>query len=189
MSWVKQALAVGLALLVFGTSNLTMAQETSVPAPIIVIVDTKQILKDSTAAQSILRQVDALNRQLQTEATEQDKRLGRERQELEKQRSVLTPEAFQQRVRSFEDNLRDVQREMQEKSQQIQLSTKVANVELQNGLAPILKDLMSEKGANLLFEKSRVAFHSPQMDITGEALSRLNAEIPDILMIYPPGAQ
>ena len=49
-----------------------------------------------------------------------------------------------------------------------------------SALKPILDDISNEKGITVLLEKNSVLLNDESMDITNEALKRLNKELPSI---------
>ena len=165
-----------------GTTNL-QAQE--VPVPRIVIVDTNRILRESSAAQGIVRQIEAMNKALQQDIGREEQKLQRERVELEAQRADLAAGVFQTKIGEFKIRRRSIQETIQKRNQLIGAALKDANDQLQIALQPILTSIIEEKGANLLLEKSRVAFHVPEMDVTEQALVQLNARTPSIAVQMP----
>ena len=177
-----------LAIFVFlAGPEPTLAQEVAIVR--IVIVDTNRILRDSVAARGIVKQVETFNSTLQADAAREEQALEIERADLETQRTILTNGAFRDKVALYEERRRKIQQLIRRRGQLIGNSMNAANANPQVALEPILKKIIADRGADLLLEKSRVAFHRPEMDITEEALNQLNQTIPHIAVQAPPAGQ
>lgn len=182
----RLALAGWIFLSGVGMTNL-QAQE--VPVPRIVIVDTDRILRESSAAQGIVQQIESMNRALQQDIGREEQKLKQEHANLKAQRADMAAEVFQTRIGEIQIRRRSIEETVQKRSQLIGAALKDANDQLQIALQPILTSIIEEKGANLLLEKSRVAFHVPEMDVTEQALIQLNARTPSIAVRMPQPAK
>jgi outer membrane protein len=113
---IIQTLAAAVVAL---TAGVAMAQTERLPAPVIGIVDTDLILRDSLASKGVFLERDKYATQYQAQVTEDEKKLRTEDQELAQQRGVMAPDVFQKRVEDFQKKLADYQTRFRDKSERL----------------------------------------------------------------------
>lgn len=170
------------------TASSASAQDGMVPAAKIAIVDIQRIMRDSAAAAHVRSQVDVLRTKYQAELDKQEKTLRDAEEELKRQRSILAPEAFEERRKEFEEQVGDIQRSIQTKNRELETAIAKATTEIRQALLPILGALLEEKGATILMDKNQVLVSQKGLEFTTEALGRLNDELPKITVHFPKDA-
>jgi outer membrane protein len=85
------------------------------PATVAAVIDYQRILRDAAAARSIREQIETRRKAYQEEISKEEQRLHAADKEFAKQRSVLSPEAFAEKRRDFEQDVAEVQRMVQER--------------------------------------------------------------------------
>src|SRR5580698_4462873 len=75
------------------------AQQTA--APVIITVDVQQILRDSLVAKDVQAQMDQRTDRYTKDVTNQENDLQKTQDELEHERTTLTPDVFNARMRDF----------------------------------------------------------------------------------------
>src|SRR6202040_2011496 len=70
------------------------AQSQPLPAPVILIVDLQQILQDAKAAKAVQAVINQEFTSYTKEVAQQEDELQKSRAELERQRTILAPDAF-----------------------------------------------------------------------------------------------
>src|SRR5579871_2323386 len=88
------AVALGLTALLPLAARGQQAAPPQVAAPVIITVDVQQILRDSLVAKDVQAQMDQRTDRYTKEVTSQENELQRTQEELEKERTTLTPDAF-----------------------------------------------------------------------------------------------
>ena len=156
----------------------SMAQD-QLPAAVAVVVDYARILRDAKAAKAIRDQIDARRKVYQDQIAKEEKRLFDADKELAKQRSVLSPEAFAEKRKAFEQDVAEVQRMAQERRRQLDQVAAVALGEVRNSLVEVVGALQDQRGFNLVLPSSAVLLFSPQIDLTEEVLAQLDKKLPD----------
>ena len=91
------------------TGSLAANAQEGKPA-VIAIVEVQAIMREAKAAQSIQAQVEAKRSEYQAEISAEETRLRDLEQQLARQQSVLSPEAYTKRRREFESDVASVQR-------------------------------------------------------------------------------
>ena len=92
----------------------------------------------------------------------------------------MAPEAFDSKRLEYEKKVQNYNVERQNKLISIdQLIANSRNTVLE-ALKPILEDISNDNGITILLEKNSVLLNDEDMDITEEALKRLNKDLPEL---------
>jgi Skp family chaperone for outer membrane proteins len=154
---------------------------------VIAYLDSQKILRESIAAASIRKQIDAYRVTYRSEVAESEKRLRKEEAELTRQRPILSVEAFAVKRRGFEDSIASVQRIVQNRTRMLDRSFSVAMRQVDSAIRKIVSGLASEYGFNIVLERRQILFAHRDLDITKVVLEKLNATLPDIKVPVPTG--
>ena len=167
-----------LAFLLFFFPSISMAENFK-PA-IIGILDIQRIKKESKAIVSIRNQI--TNERLKYEKNFRSKEdlLRKEEQEIAKQRTVLSEEAFKQKNSDFRLKVQNLQQRMQKASQLLQKAEAEAIRVFNNNLRPILIESSNAYSVNVVLFASQVAFAPRSLDLTSDVMKRLDTAIPTI---------
>src|SRR6185312_9355114 len=171
------AAALALSILVSGAA----APAQTVTPPVIIIVDVQQILRDSLVARNIQSQMS----QRTERYTQQEDELRRVQDQLEKQRNVLAPEAFNAKMRDFQQRYDALDHGVQVTRQALQQAYNDAMTKVENTALQIIADIAAEKKANLVLTKAAVLFEAPGLDITQDVIRRLDVKLPLVTLSVP----
>jgi Skp family chaperone for outer membrane proteins len=155
-----------------------MARAQEIATPVIVIVDVQQILRDSSVAKNIQTQMDQRTERYTKEVSAQENELRRTQDELERQRTVLSPDAFNTKMRDFQQRYDALDHGVQATRQALQQAYNDAMTRVENTALQIIADLATERKANLVVTKAAVLFTAQGLDITQEVIKRLDAKLP-----------
>jgi outer membrane protein len=97
---------------------------------------------------------------------------------------VLTPEAFAEKRRAFEEDVSEVQRLVQQRRRQLDQVAEVALNEVKTALIEIVTGIAEERGFNLVLPSSEVLFFARKIDLTEEVLAKLDARLPDVVVSH-----
>jgi Skp family chaperone for outer membrane proteins len=150
------------------------------PAAVVVVVDYARILRDSKAARSIRDQIESRRKTYQDQIAKEEKRLFDADKELAKQRNVLSPEAFAEKRKAFEQDVMKVQRMAQDRRRQLDQVAGVALGNVRNALVEVVGVLADERGFNIVLPSSAVLLFSPKIDLTDEVLAQLDKKLPSV---------
>lgn len=143
----------------------------------ILVVDIEAILKRSAAGGAIQSQAEAMRDRFQaTFKTREDALLAEERA-LAELRQELDRETFEARAAAFEAEVRTLRRDRREIGEQVQRVFFGATSELKERLQPILVEIMSERRAGVLLDTREVLLSATALDVTEEAIRRLDAAV------------
>lgn len=152
----------------------------------IAVVDIQRIMRESNATKSITTQIETQRNAYQQQITKQENDLRNAEQELNKQRTIISPEAFAERRRAFEQRVGNLQRDVQNRKRELDKSLNSATITVQNALRDIIGALVTERKYTLILIKSQTAYNAPEMEVTEEVLKRINAKLPSV-KVPPPG--
>ena len=179
---VATALALALHALIM-MAVPAAAQKT--PPPVIAILDVQRIIRDSTAATGIRSELEKHRSTYQTEITKQENDLRTADQELAQQRNVLSSEAFAERQREFQKRVASLGELVQKRKRQLDDAHAVAMKKVEDTLMTIVDELMKESSFNVVLPKSTVVRSAGNLEVTDEALKRLNKRLSAVQVVLP----
>ena len=103
-----------------------------------------------------------------------------EQNELIESQQIMAPAAFDEKRKDYEKKVQNYNIERQEKLISIDNLVVQARNDVLNALKPILEEISNEKGITILLEKDLVLLNADSMDVTKEALKRLNKALPNL---------
>ena len=174
-----------LSLLAFLAVAAPPATAQAVPSPSIGVLDVRLILRESNAAKSLQPQIDKLLSGFQQDISNRESALRKAEQVLLGQRSILAPEAFNQRRRQFEERAKKAQREVQTRKRALDRAVAVAKNKIRVAMFEIAKDVANEKKINIVLAKSGVLMSKKELEITAETMKRLNKKLPSVKVETP----
>jgi len=161
------------------------AQAAMVPA--IVIVDLPQILHDSKAGKSVQATLNQESQAYSKEVARQEDDLQKMRSDLERQRTVLSPEAFDAKAKAFQQHFQELDRAVQTRRQGLQAAYNEAMLKVEKAALDIIGTIAKERGANLVLAKQATILQSEEAEITGEVLARLDKSLATVAVNVPKG--
>ncbi|MFN4277640.1 MAG: OmpH family outer membrane protein [Ferrovibrio sp.] len=187
MNPISKFLIAVAALLCVVMPGLAMAQAKT-PASVIAIIDGQKINREAAALKNARQQLEQYRFNFQSEIAKEEEKLRAEEQEIARQRSVLAPEAFEQRRQAFQGKVIDLQKRIQERSQSLEKMLNSVREQVTLQVIEILKALAQERGFNIVLDRAQVQiFVGDNIDITVEVLKRLDQRLPSVKVALPAG--
>lgn len=165
------------------TSAPVVAQEVKLP---IAVVDVQGVMRASKAAKVIQQKIDTRRDAYQEEVTSEERRLRKEEQELAQQRAILSPEAYQQRVRDFQAQVAEVQRGVQARKRSLDEAFAKAMGEVRRVLVSTVAEIAEGKGIKVVLFKSQIVIAEKSLDISEQVLTQLDKYLPSVDVALPP---
>lgn len=188
-SFIKAAIAL-VALSVSALPGFALAQAAGnkVPPAIIAVIDSQRVNREAAALKNARQQLEQFRFSFQSEIAKEEEKLRAEEQEIARQRSVLAPEAFEQRRQAFQAKVVDLQKRIQERSQSLEKMLNGVREQVTVQVIEILKGLAQERGFNMVLDRAQVQiFIGDSIDITPEVLKRLDQRLPTVKVNLPAG--
>lgn len=151
----------------------------SAAVPVIAIVDVQKVLINAKAVKSLTEQIEARRGIYQARLRKSEEALRKEGQELARQRSVLSAEAFANKRAALEQSAGKLQREALDRKRRFESLFNQGMTKVQNALATVAAEVARERGVDLVLSKIGVVIVKPKFEITDEILKRLNSKMSD----------
>jgi outer membrane protein len=151
----------------------------------IVVVDPQQVMNQSAAADALRAQVEKHRASYQAEVQKQMNDLRNADQELAKQRTLLSPEAYAQRRRDFEKQVSDVEQAAQNRRKEFDRAIGEAQRKIEKALVEIVVEIVQEKNYSVVVNKAGVIIVQTSLDITPEVIRRMNRKLPTVAVVLP----
>lgn len=178
-------LRAGLTIFAVCLALAGPAAAADLPKAVVAILDYQYVMRESAAAKDIRQQIQTYRQTYQQGISDDEEALRREEQELKQQRAVLTPEAFDEKRQAFERKVIDMQRQVQDRTRQLDRSFNAAMSQVQDAVVPIVKELTTEMGFNVVVDKSQVLFAKKALDITEQVVAELDKQLPHVEVPKP----
>jgi outer membrane protein len=185
---VWRRLALGFAgiatalCLMAGQSRIALAE---LPASVVAVVDVQFILQEAAASKSIQKQLEAQRETYQSEISKQEDRLRGAEQEMNRQRSIVSPDEFAQQRREFEQQVADVQRTVQARKRVLDQAFNESMTKVRDAVLQTVTEVAGEQKATLVLAKQQVVLAEKSLDLTATVLERVNKKLPSVPVTVP----
>ncbi|MFQ5954322.1 MAG: OmpH family outer membrane protein [Kiloniellales bacterium] len=171
-------LLVGLAI----AAGMRPAVAQKPAAPVIIVVDLRQIEREATSFRSVRDQIMAQRQSYQEQLANMESELRQANQELLRQRAIVSSEAYAQKRQELEQRAGEMQRDVQKIQRALQRARDSSLSIVRKKYLEIIGKVAVERGANLALDKNLVIYtvNGQNLDITAEVLARLNEQLPAV---------
>ncbi len=159
------------------------------PAAVIGVIGVPEIMRASTAAQAIEREIGARRTRLNEEAAREQQAWRDAQQALANDRARLSPEQLRTRERQLQERVNNAQRIFRERNQVIQEAAQKAMGEVERMLIAVIRQVSDSHGMNLVLHRSQVALNVNDFDISEEIATQLNKLLTTVTVPPEPPAQ
>lgn len=156
----------------------------------IAVIRMDAIQADANVLKNLREQKEKYENELRDDLTAQQKKLEKEKTEIEKSQDVLSQEALQRRVVDYQNKVTKLQRDLTERAQSIEASYQKALNEIQTKhLDPIIEGVIDKKNLSLVIDgrMARMGANSDDLDITNEVVKALDKKVSKVKMETPKG--
>lgn len=154
----------------------------------IAVLDMDTIRRDAGAAKDIREQINKYRTSFQTAIQKEEDELRNANQELARQRTILSPEAFAAERKKFEDRLVEVQRLVQKRKDDLEKSFNDAMRIVNDSLNDIVVELANQEALTLIIRRDQTVLVAKALEITPVVLDRLNKKLPKVKVADPSAA-
>lgn len=167
------AVALALAL---GFTGAGLAQS-------VLVMNEARILRESAVGLHVSSRLEQIGAEIQAELQPQEAALRAESEALNAETAALSEEAIRQRP-DLVTRVQQLQRDAQQFEQLRRLRAQEIAATEQQAMRPVLpilqevlQEIVTERNADVLIDRSAVVFASERVDITATAIERLNARL------------
>ncbi len=174
------AVLVLLAWLPSGSPALGQVEKARIAA-----IDVQRIYRESAAAKTFRREIDKQRAAVQDQFRAREKALLETDKELKRQRTILSSEIFAQKSQELAKQVANLNRDIQNHNKTLKDLLDRGIREVQKSLIDVVQEIAVERGLDLVITAGSVVLQNPQLDITEEAMARLNARLPVLSLEKP----
>ena len=156
----------------------------------IAVIRMDAIQAESNVLKNLREQKEKYEKKLREDLTTQQKKLEKEKAEIEKSQDVLSQEALQRRVVDYQNKVTKLQRDLTERAQSVEASYQKALNEIQTKhLDPIVEGVINKKKLSLVIDgrMARIGADATDLDITDEVVKALDKKVSKVKMDTPKG--
>ncbi|WP_300378812.1 OmpH family outer membrane protein [Henriciella sp.] len=155
----------------------------------VVVIDQAKIMRDSAGGQDITSKVNAIENTMMSELQPTADALQTERDSLRARSENMSMDAI-----TADEQLRSEFQDFARKSQQFNRQRQIAAAELQaterqawstffTAMQPVLEEVVTETGADIMFDRSDAVYASADLDATDRVISKMNAKMPTVEVV------
>ncbi|MGE0154389.1 MAG: OmpH family outer membrane protein [Reyranellaceae bacterium] len=153
------------------------------------LVDISAVLRRSTAAQFLQRQMHAEQEKYQAEADRQQRSLQAEEEAIERQRPSVSADAYAESRREFQEKINRTTTDFRNRRRQIDEAFNRASAEINRTLQQVIEELARERSMELVVRREAVLFLQDGEDLTEPAAEALNRRLPQAAVELPAPLQ
>lgn len=186
MKFIQIALA-SMAMLFTGATvaaPVAAAQGTKV-----VVIDQNRIMRESAGGQDIMTKVQAIEQSIASELKPTQDSLASEGKALEAKTANMTmdavaaDEALRTEVEAYARKAQEFNRRRQIASAELQATERKAWGEFFTAMQPVLQEVVTETGADIMLDRSDAVWASDGVDATGSVIQKMNAKLPTVNVV------
>lgn len=140
----------------------------------VLTIDLDRLLAETTLGVATLDRLEARAQEIATENETIEESLTAEELELTEKRATLSPEDFRVLADEFDTRVQKFREEQDEKVRQLNRAREDARNQFLRDAAPIISEIVRNRGATVVIERRDVFLSAEAIDITEEAIARLN---------------
>ncbi len=147
-----------------------------VVAPIL-LVDRERLFAESAAGRRISALLEAERKRQEERTRAIEAELKAEEQALTEERPRLSPEEFRARADAFDAKVEALRQERDQAQQELLAQIERAQSRFLQQISPVLAGILQDYGAQIMLEKRLALMSSRQVDVTDEAIARIDAAL------------
>jgi len=155
----------------------------------VAFVNAEQILHDSTAAKSAEAQLEEKQKAFQAELGPKEEALHKEEEALSKQKSVISADALNKKIKELQTKEIAVQKDVEKKKKILAKASSAGFKSLQKALIDSTNTVAKEKGYTVVVQMSALLYADPKLDITQDVLTKLNSSLPQVTLDFKAAAE
>lgn len=149
-------------------------------APTVAVLNVEQVLNQSKAGQGLRDKIEQIRTANQAKDQENESALRADDEKLQKQRAVLSEEAFLQKQKELQSRLDSLRQEFEARRKHIQSAVDKAQNEIRRAVLEVTRDVAVEKKIDIVISQTATVLMSKDLDITKDVLARLDAKLSDV---------
>ncbi len=149
------------------------------------IINIEGVRANSSAVKDIRKQVTKFRGNIQSVIQKEEKDLRKANDELARQRTILSPDAFDAERVKFEKRLSALQKRVQDSKQSLGRVQSEATIKVDKAILGVIQKIIAEDGYTLILKKSATIANAQVLDLTANVLKRLDKNLPTVKVSNP----
>lgn len=175
MAWRISFLALVLGVMTLAEPRAAYAQDLGVPLSPVLVIDSDRMFRASQTGQKINADLEERLDTLVAENRKIEGQLVAEEQALTDLRPTMNPTEFRNLADEFDQKVQGIRAAQDAKQRELQQARDAQSQTFIADVAPILSAIGRERGALVILERRSVFLSADTIDITEEAIARINA--------------
>lgn len=171
---------VALTLFALSAPNDAFAQDKGAKQIRLALIDYEALLRKCKACVDATKQIETKRQEYQKAAEASRKGLDTKQKELERQKTVLAPDAFQKRVTDLRNEAQTVLKQERQWSDQIAKAQQQALGAINQKIREAASKVAIDGQFNLIFRRDVVFLSDENLDITPLVLAELDKTFPSL---------
>ncbi len=146
----------------------------------IAVIDIEAIRQRAKVVKNIREQIKKYQAAFRDAIQKEEAKLRKANQELERKRTVMSPEAFGEERKKFEENFLNVQRMVQIRKRELDQAQVESMRKVEKKLSEIVTSLAKKNNLNLIFRRNQTVLFAPLFSITKDVLKQIDKEMPTL---------
>lgn len=170
------AFAVALAMLAWSVP--VVAQVPDAPSPVVTVTQDR-LFSGTLYGQAVQARADAASQALQAENRQIEAELAAEEKALTERRATLPPTEFRPLAEAFDVKVEGIRAAQEAKAHDLIRKNEEEKKRFFDTAIPVLAQLMTDMGAVAILDKSAIVLSFDRIDITDQAIDRINVVLGD----------
>ena len=177
--------ALASAAVLFSTA-IVAAPDAAAQNSEVVVFDQARIMRDSAGGQDIIRKVGQIETTIQSELTPEANALQQQGESLEARTANMSmeaigaDEALRTEVEAYAQRAQQFNRNRQIAGAELQATERAAWARFYQALEPVLEQVVTETGANVMLDASQAVWSSESVDVTQSVITKIDAAMPTV---------
>jgi Skp family chaperone for outer membrane proteins len=150
------------------------------PAAVIGVISVPDVMRNSTAYQSVDKELAARRQKLNEDVQKEQTALRDLGQQLANERAKMTADQVRARERELQDRIAASRRKFADRNRVIQEAAQYALAQIERTLRVVVQQVAVSHGMNLVLHAPQVALNTPEFDITQQVVQELNKVQPSV---------
>lgn len=147
------------------------------------VLDINRIIMESNAAKDINKQMEVYRTKYQEKIDSHEKALRNEEQSLIEAQKDLSPKAFEEKKKEFEEQVANLQKAIVVSNTELQRAAQMSMEKIRAAVADISGKLAKKQGLSFVLPTAVPVYYTKDHDITNPVITELNKELPSVKVI------
>lgn len=177
---LRRAIILAVSVVALNAADRGAARAAEPSPAYVAFVDVQSVLREAQAARALRGRIEADQFSYQSELAKQENALRAASEQLAAERDDVPETEYVQRRQEIERQVEELRRQSQLRKRELELAYNDGMDRLRAAMVQVVAEIASERGFTLVLNKANVVLGASELDITQEAIDRVNAVLPTL---------